>query len=83
MAKACIFFNSECIETYKTCQDYQGDNINQEICESIYPTSNKEGKHYLDYESKCIYDTNSKKCKTQIRNCSDSFLDKKGNFVKI
>ena len=80
LSKACIFFNNECIETYKTCEDYQGDNIKKEICESIYTTREKKRIHSLDYESKCIFDSDNKKCKTQIRNCSDSFLDIKGEF---
>ena len=48
LSKAWIFFNNECIETYKTCEDYQGDNIKKEICESIYTTREKKRIHSLD-----------------------------------
>lgn len=38
--KACVLWNNECKETYKSCEDYDGEN--QNICESILPTSEKD-----------------------------------------
>ena len=70
-AKTCLFHNNVCIETYKTCEDYLGNE--KEICESILPTYGKDEMHFLDYESKCVFDEEKKSCKTEVRYCDEAF----------
>ena len=53
--KACIYSNNKCIETFKTCEYYEGNE--KDICESIIP------RNYRSYTHKCVYEDN--KCTTK------------------
>ena len=80
--KICVLFNNSCVETFKTCEDYKGDDIEQNVCESIITTYYKDEFYYLDYKTKCVYEDN--KCTTKQKNCSEFKLIKelgsKGNI---
>lgn len=70
--KACILYNKNCIETFKNCEDYTGNDVKQ--CESIIPLISdygKDGKIYVDinYEKKCVYE--NEKCITKDKYCSE------------
>ena len=56
--KECIFYNGNCIENYKTCEDYQGNN--KLICERIFQFNGK----------KCVFD--SAKCKSYKKICEEA-----------
>ena len=68
--KTCVLFDNKCIETFKTCEYYEGDNIQKDICESIIPTREKDDIYWIDDSIKCVYDEN-KKCVTRQINCAD------------
>ena len=38
--------NNKCIETFKICEEYEGDNIKQNIYESIIPTYEKDNLYF-------------------------------------
>lgn len=65
--KACVYYEDKCIETYKTCEDYIGNN--KEECESIFPNNHKDGFNFINYRLKCIYE--NKKCITKTKSCSE------------
>lgn len=65
--KTCVIYKGECLETYKTCENYKGND--QKICESIYPTYYKDDTYWIEYDSKCIL--NNKKCEKSERFCSE------------
>ena len=46
--KICVLINNQCIEQYKNCADYTGNDEN--ICKSIKPLDEYD---YIDYSSKC------------------------------
>lgn len=69
--KACVFSKNECIETYKICEDYNGNN--KEICESIIPTYQKDDRNYIRYKLKCVYE--NQQCKTKTKSCSEYIFD--------
>ena len=79
-AKACLFYNNNCFETYKTCEDYKGKE--KEICEAIIPTYEKDHSRYLDEENKCVFDDENKKCKTEVRYCDEAFTFQNG-YIKF
>ena len=51
--------NNECVSTYINCEDYQGNKIEKDICESIIP------ENYI--KNKCVFSEN--KCITEQRVC--------------
>ena len=57
--KLCNMINNKCIDTYKECEDYEGEN--QKIYESIRPLS--------DYYKKCVISGNA--CTAESKACSD------------
>ena len=61
--KKCFFINNECIEVYKTCENYN-ENPKKEVCESI------ENSEY----TKCVFENNL--CKTKDKICSDYQAEK-------
>ena len=65
--KTCVMLNGECLETYKTCESYEGDD--QKTCESIYPTYYKDDIYRFDYDTKCVL--KNKKCEKIERYCSE------------
>ena len=65
--KACVLWNNDCKETYKSCEDYDGEN--QNICESILPTYEKDDIIFIEYDVKCILKDNQ--CVATDRYCSD------------
>ena len=65
--KVCVLLAEECVETYKTCENYKGDN--EDICKSIIPTFEKEGSYVIDNELKCSLINN--KCVQTERYCSE------------
>ena len=67
--KICLFSNNKCIETFKSCEEYEGDDIKQDICESIIPTREKDDFNFRDYIHKCVYE--NKKCVTKNILCSE------------
>ena len=68
--KRCVSINNKCVEQYKKCEDYNGNN-NKE-CESIEPYD--ENIHYTDYQKKCVFE--NKKCITKEKtSCSDYKLE--------
>lgn len=69
--KVCVFIDNKCKETYKTCEDYDGNN--KEMCQSIIPTYEKDEINWIDYESKCVLGENNK-CVTTTRNCNEFLL---------
>ena len=70
--KFCYFYNNECIETYLECENYNGDNIKKDICESIIPLE--------DINKKCVFENN--KCVAKEMYCSDfePYYDDKTNY---
>lgn len=56
--KECIYYDGNCIENYKTCEDYEGNN--KLICERIYQFNGK----------KCLFD--SAKCKSYQKICEEA-----------
>ena len=65
--KICVLLADKCIETYKTCGDYKGDN--EDICKSIIPTYEKDGFYNIDNELKCSLINNT--CVSTERYCSE------------
>ena len=68
-SKICVLYNNKCVETFKACEDYKGNNHN--ICESIISISYKDEFYFIRYSEKCIYEDNI--CKTKLKNC-DEFI---------
>ena len=65
-SKRCVLVDNKCIEQYKQCENYEGNN--REICESIKPYS--EYMKSTDYSSKCVLEEG--KCiKKEKNSCSD------------
>ena len=58
----CIFYNDQCLETYKKCEYYDGGV--ESICENIIQINGK----------KCYY--TSKKCKTRNKICTEALTNK-------
>ena len=56
--RECIYHNSKCIENYKACEDYEGNN--KLICENIVQFNGK----------KCVFD--SVKCKSYQKICEEA-----------
>ena len=56
--RECIYHDSRCIENYKTCEDYEGNN--KLICEKIVQFNGK----------KCVFD--SVKCKSYQKICEEA-----------
>ena len=63
-AKRCFYYNNNCIEEYKSCNDYKGNDKN--ICESIliFDYNNK-----IDVTKKCVYKDNQ--CIKESKLCSE------------
>lgn len=65
--KSCIIEDGTCVEKYKFCEDYTGDNIDENVCETIKPYI--QDKNNIDYNHKCVKEDN--KCITKQKECSD------------
>lgn len=63
-AKRCVYYNNNCIEEYKSCQDYTEND--KSICQSIliFDYNNK-----IDVTKKCVYKDNQ--CIKESKLCSE------------
>ena len=72
--KRCVYFKNNCIEQYKTCEDYQDseDVLDKDTCESII-SADADSNNVIS--TKCVYTAgvggNKGTCKTTPKTCSD------------
>ena len=67
--KVCSWTGSKCVEDYKYCSDYRGDDDNESICTRIKPYD--ESGNNTDIGSKCIFDNNVR-CQRVPVECNDA-----------